>query len=388
MAPPPNLLHMPDQNPVSNVPDSSLHPEHAAVHAELAKAPGSLPNPEHHGLKQLPPPHIHWAKRIGLWGGAVIIIIVAVFAVGYMRFSWQQSALLLPAQVLPYPVAIVAGQWVSYADYQKDVPNISRYLERNSPPDAKANEPLPWDVRVRQLALNKMVGEALLAKLAKERNVTITETDVNQTFDAFVQQYSGTNNVEEDIQNLYGWTVAQFKEKVIRPQVYQQKLADSYIAEIRKEAEGVRAEVMADTKRFADIAKEKSDDVSATKGGQLEAIKTDALEEEYGTAAEAVGALKEGAISEVLETPRGFEILWLEKRTAGAKADDPATLMLRRILVTADVSAWLQDKVNTLAEEASVLLFEPRFRWEAKCGILEKDEPSCTEAATNTNTNQ
>ncbi len=362
-----------------------LHPDHEAVRSAIA-TPTELPNPEHHNLKQLPPPHVRWIRRVVIWGVGAIVVIVAVFAVGYLRFSWQRPALLFPARVLPYPVAIAGGAWISYYDYQQDIPNVSSYLERNYPPDAFEGQNLDRDTYTRKLILNKVIGESILARLGESKKIVITTEDIEKTYNDYVQQSGEPDKVPETIKALYGWTVEQFKEKLIRPQVIQDKLVEAYYGEVRSTLEGLRTQLNADVSKFADLAKEKSDDVSTSgKGGAL-TLTSKTLKEAYGEeAASVIEALAVNTVSSILETSRGLELIVVEKKEAAAKKDDGQNYTMRRIVLQLDPNTWLGDQVNQTAKEMRVVIFEPRFRWESECGVLTKDEPSCTQAASTSN---
>ncbi len=368
---------------------TDIHPDHQAVRDVLVKPDHELPNPAHPELKQLPPPHIHWLKRIGLWAGIVIVVIFLTLAVGFLRFSWQNKAVLWVAKYIPFPVAVVGGDFLSYNEYQADVPNIASFLERNATPDAAAQLNLTNDVYTRKIILNKMVGESVLDTLAKERKVTVTQVDIDQTYDGYVQQSGNATEVEDYIQKLYGWTVAQFKVKLIRPQVVQDKVAAAYFQERKDAMKAIREQVAKDSKSFADVAKVKSSDASALKGGLLDAMTTKQLEEAYGDAAKVLKALKVGEVTDVLETTRGYEIILLEKTEPAAKKADGTMYTLRRILQVPDFNTWLQDTVNVKVKATRVVLFEPRFRWEADCGVQAKTEPACNPVTgANTNTTQ
>jgi len=367
-----------------------LNPSHeTAVRAELAKPESAQPGGQPANLKSLPPPHIHWLKRIVLWVGIGIVVFALVMAVGFLRFSWQNPAVLWVARLIPFPVATIGGDWLSYYEYQTDVPNIASFLERNSPPDAAAQLKLSYDVYTRRIILNKMVGESVLDDIAKSRNVTVAQADIDSTYDGYVQQSGNAADVEQYIKQLYGWTVAQFKIKLIRPQVVQDKVAASYFQEVKDATKKIRDQVVKDTKTFGDVAKSSSDDASAVKGGVIDPLNTKQLEDAYGAdAAKAVQALKAGEVSQVLETSRGYEIVLLEKVEPAAKKADGNVYTLRRILKAPNFNTWIQDRVNEKVKKVRVMLFEPRFRWEPECGVQAKTEPLCTATAANTNSGQ
>jgi len=361
---------------------TELHPQHEAVRSEIAEA--KLSDPEHHDLKQLPPPHIHWLKRIGLGLIGLVLLVVIVFAIGYLRFSWQKGILLQPAKILSYPVAIVGGTWLSYYDYQVDVPNVKQYIERNSPPDASVTRQMSVDVYTRKIILNKMIGEEIINKIAKAEGVSVSESDIQASYDSYVQQ-SGTSaaEIETYIKTLYNWSVAEFKQKLVKPQAIQEALAKAYFAEVKKQVEQLRNSIATDPKTFGDVAKKESNDPSASNGGLLEAMNTAALKTNYADSITAIETLKVGEISAVLETSRGYEIVYLEKRVAAAKKADGEMFTLRRLVKTPGFNTWLQDQVNAEIKKNRVILFEPRFRWMADCGILTKTEPDCTTTSAN-----
>jgi hypothetical protein len=382
----------PTSSPITSTPpppkdNIGIHPEHEAVRQEIVGS-SPLPDPAHHGLKQLPAPHLHWLRRILLGLLILIVGLFVVFSVGYLRFGWQKKILLLPAKVLPFPVAIVNGTWLSYYDYQTDTPKIAGYLERyGNAPDTLAQLKITLDQQARKVDLNKIFGETILMKLAKQRNITIEQKDVDTAYDDYVKQSSEPAKVGELINTLYGWTEAQFKEKVVKAQVIQNKLAVSYFADIKTSAEQVRARVVKDPATFSEVAKTESQDATAVKGGEVSPILGKNLTTEYGDAKAEIEKLKKGDISPVLETSRGYEFVKLVDRLAETKKGDGDTYKLLRIVKVPNFNVWLQDEVNNLAKTSKVYLFEPRFRWEAECGVLLKSEPSCTDTSTTTNAN-
>ncbi|MFA6587575.1 MAG: peptidylprolyl isomerase [Patescibacteria group bacterium] len=361
---------------------TEIHPDHEAVRAEIAEA--KLPDPEHHDLKKLPPPHIHWLRRIAIWLGGLVVLLILVFAVGYLRFSWQNKILLWPAKVLPYPVSIVGGEWLSYYDYQADVPNITQYVERNSPPDAEVTRNMSLDVYSRKIILNKMIGEEIINKIGLAKKLTVTQADIDKTYQNYVTQAGSTEaEISDTIKTLYNWSVDEFKQKLISSQVIQEKLAESYFAEVKNQVEQLRTEILKDPKTFGEVAKTQSDDTSAAKGGLIEPMNTAALKTAYSDSAAQIESLKVGEISNVLETSRGYEIVYLEKKEAAKKTADGNMFTLRVISKMPDYNTWIQDLVNAEIKKSRIIVFEPRFRWEADCGILTKAEPSCKTTASN-----
>ncbi len=379
---------------------AEFHPDHEAVRNVIASEP-KLADPVHPELKKLPPPHLHWLWRIGIGVVGLIVVLFLTFAIGYMRFSWQKSWLLIPAKLVPFPVAIIGGHWISYYDYQSDVPNIESFLQRNETPDAAASRKIDENTYTRKVILNKDVGEAILDTIAAQQKVTVSSQDIQTTYDQYVQQSGNATDVAQYIRTLYNWSVDQFKLKLIRPQVVQDKLAQQFYNQAKQALTTIRDQVAATPSTFADVAKKESQDsATAGKGGAVDAMTTAQLETAYSTStatgsttsttdttpAKTIEAMKVGDISPVLSTSLGYEVVMLVKKGAAPKKADGTMYTISRIVKQPDFNTWLSDKVNTQATKDHVFLFEPRFRWEAACGILAKSEPSCS-ASTTTNTN-
>ncbi len=220
-------------------------------------------------------------------------------------------------------------------------------------------------IREREL-INKMIEDRAVEILAKERGIKVTKQMLDASVDRRIGEYGGGKAIKENLQKLYGWSLNDFKRKVVRPSLYREKLNDwldeNDGAEERKQSKA-RAEkarqAIAQGESFEDVANE----VNNTKnGGRLGWFKEEFLIKELRP---VVLRLKKGEASKVIETPLGFHIVKLNdtKEEDGEKLYDLSQIFFPKLTL----AEWLTDKIAKM--KVSVLLKE--YQWNAKSGMVE-----------------
>ncbi|MSR89706.1 hypothetical protein EXS53_02145 [Patescibacteria group bacterium] len=149
----------------------------------------------------------------------------------------------------------------------------------------------------------------------------------------------GIDKVKETLIKLYGWTVADFKEK-IQQSIVQKKLAEKILADdglnspAKKQIEDIKNQITAGAD-FADLAKKYSADGSASNGGDLGLVSKGQTVPEFEAAAFALG---EGQVSGVVKTQYGYHII----KVTGKEGEQ---VRVSHILIKgADLESWLKDQ--------------------------------------------
>ncbi|MBI5229690.1 MAG: peptidyl-prolyl cis-trans isomerase [Candidatus Magasanikbacteria bacterium] len=146
------------------------------------------------------------------------------------------------------------------------------------------------------------------------------------------------------IQESYGWSSAEFKQRVIMPFLLQQKVfsttstVDMMNAKARVRAEEVLAKVKEGKEKFEDLAKQYSQDGSAAQGGDLGWFEAETMVKPFSDAA---FALKPGETSDIVQSQFGFHIIKLLEREE--KKGKPARAHAAHILIRADTDQFLED---------------------------------------------
>ncbi len=190
---------------------------------------------------------------------AIIISVVALLAV--VVLAWWQ---LYPQQntstffyritrVLPLPVATVDGQSVPYSSYLSAFRSQEHYLQTKEGVDLYSKENKQQLDFIKRKALDDAVADSYAAKLAKERNITVTSERVDA---AIAHQRASRDGVTSQetydaiVMDHFSWTPAEARE------VTERKLLLQEVAyAIDKTAMTQRDQVLAKLKTEADFDK-------------------------------------------------------------------------------------------------------------------------------------
>lgn len=162
----------------------------------------------------------------------IIISIVALIAI--IAVSWWQ---LYPVQntstffyritkVLPLPVANVDGQDVPYSDYLMGFRSQEHYLQFKEGVDLYNKEnksQLEW---IKRRAMNDAIADNYAVKLAKEKNISVTDKQIDEAIKRQRQSRDGITSQETYdaiVLDHFDWTPAEAREvtkhKLLRQEV-------------------------------------------------------------------------------------------------------------------------------------------------------------------------
>ena len=288
-------------------------------------------------------------KNLGL-GILLGLVLVAVVAVGVLTYGGYKKgwggASTAVMRALSLPAASVDGQAIKVSDYLDDLASAKRFFAKSAANDPQAAVPSELDLR--SGVLDRLIENVVLEEQTKAFKVTVTKEDLDKEFETLVAQMPGEDPAAQ-IMDLYGWTVDQFKEKVMRPYLLSQRLAEAYASDPSITAESeVTARGLLDRVKagedFAQLARENSDDPgSAVQDGDLGWFAKGTMVQEFE---EAAWKLKPGEVSDLVKTKFGYHIIKLTDE----KKDDSGTvteLKASHILVSfPDVNAFLQKKLE------------------------------------------
>jgi parvulin-like peptidyl-prolyl isomerase len=200
---------------------------------------------------------------------------------------------------------------------------------------------------IQQMVLDRLERAVLIEQLAKEYQVDASEEEINDLFDTEVVAGGNREDVLKNIQDMYGWDENKFKSYVLREVVLRKKIFekvlqdDKYMQPARTKAQEVLDKAKSGDYDFADLAKEYSEDSSATDGGNLGSFSKGEMVPEFENAA---FTLEEDEISDLVQTDYGFHIILVTD-----KKEDQVTAS--HILVR---TPTLDDVINERKAESSI----------------------------------
>jgi hypothetical protein len=299
-------------------------------------------------------------------GMLVAIAFVASLIVAYVV---PRSSAFVERMVshLPYPAVFIGGDAFSFRTLADNMASIKRFYESQDfsqvglRVDFSTEEGQKrFKVREKEV-LNKMIEDEAVMRLARDRDISVSDDTVKEGLRRKMEEYGSGSGVRQNLEKLYGWTLSDFEEKVVRPSLYEEKLRERFAEEAdisgrAKERIEAAQKMLRDGTDFADVAKQYSEGLTAADGGDLGWFTLSDLAPELRT---PVSAQKIGVASDVIESALGFHIVRIEEKKKDGGKD---LYRLRQIFTKKQMFAdWLTAQMK----EMSIFVLSPEYVWNA-----------------------
>ena len=237
---------------------------------------------------------------------SVIALILITAFIWWQLYPQQNSSTFFYriTRVLPMPVAVVDGETVQYGHYLVGVRSSLHYLETKEGVNLRAPDSKGQVDYYKRRWLNDTIADAYASKIAHEKNIKVTDQQVN---DAITFQRKSTNGEASEetydaiIRDHFGWTPNEARE------VTSRKLLRQIVAyTIDQNATDKRDKVVAMLKTESDF-----DKIALAVGGSGDGKVTSGVtplvprtNQDGGLAAKA-STLQKGQVSEVFKSSSG-----------------------------------------------------------------------------------
>ena len=195
--------------------------------------------------------------------GAALIGFFIYCSFALYRYYQYNTFVYRVTQVVPFPIAKVGNSYVDYENYLFEVRHYMHYYQTQQPQNNSGNTSQLQQFR--KQALNDVVNNAYVKKLAAQNNVSVSDKEVDDRI-AIVraQNRLGSNDKVflDVLRDYWGWSLADFKRS-LKEQMLTEKVAAKLDTATNKRAEVALAQIQSG-QDFAAVAKAVSDD-SATK---------------------------------------------------------------------------------------------------------------------------
>lgn len=319
--------------------------------------------------------------RLNVLGYALLAFVVFLF-VATLVFVYgiphKNATLENITERLPYPIAVIGyKETVSLRALADNIQSVKRFYENQDFSKVGLRVDFSTDegkkrflVRKKEV-FNKMIEDATIMLLARERGITITKEAVNEGVRRKLDEYGSEENVKKDLERLYGWTLDDFENKVVLPSLYEEKLQERFLKEEDTTSQAETKIHLAETALksgtdFDKVANQYSDGRTAGEGGDLGwFVISDLAPELRGP----VLSQKIGITGSVIESSLGYHILLIEEE----KKENGAQLYhLKQVFAKKKLFAdWLSEQMRA----QSIFILSPDFRWNADTAQAEfRDE--------------
>lgn len=309
----------------------------------------------------------------------IVIIFIAVSSIlAYGTNSEIGSKIAAKmSKVIPFPAAIIGWNHVVFlSDVQDNLMSVEKFYQSQNFAEegmrvdfTTQNGKKRLKIKEKEI-IDKMVEDKIIEILAKERGITISDKDVDKAVTQKLNEFGTADEVKKDLSFSYGWSIDDFKQKVVLPSMYSSALAEKIVssdADNSKAKEKINQaqKQLEDGKDFSEVVRNYSEGSSKEKDGQLGWVKKAQVVPEL-QAALFESSLKKNSI---IESSIGFHIVQIDDKKKDAGED---ILQLRQIFVAKNTFAdWLEKQKKQV--RVSVPLSD--FIWDAKTGVIDfKDE--------------
>lgn len=280
----------------------------------------------------------------------VVVLFVGVMGVGIYAGSWEDAFTTAFTKVVPYPAAMVNGRVVFYHNYLEQLSIVEKYQKEFKKVDFKSEDGKKVLTQIRKDTMGRLVEDTLVNAEAAKLNVTVSSKELTDSFNQLVTSNGGETSFASVLKQYYGLTPNEFKDEIYKSRLLRQKVAEKYASDesVNADAKAKAEEVLVKVKAgedFATLAKQYSQDTTASAGGDLGFFGKGKMVPEFETAA---FALKPGEVSGLVKTVYGYHII----KVAEIKGDE---IRASHILIkTKDFNTWLSDSVASAKKKIYV----------------------------------
>ncbi len=307
--------------------------------------------------------------------GLIVFLIVYVIGAGISIYVFNADNKLIrkTLQVIPYPVASWGTNIITENKLKSELDSARMFYENQDFSDLGMRVDFSTEDGKKRLAikekniLNKLIENQLIENEAKKRGLAINPEDISQAVSRKMQEYGSEDYLKNNLTKLYGWTIADFEDNIVKPDMYKEKLftdiqdKDSARTEAKNKINLALNELNA-KKDFATVAQKYSEGESAKSQGELGWFdKSEMLPE----IALSIFNLKKGERSGIIESSLGFHIIMVEDRKV---ENGTEMLQLKQIFVRANnFSDWLDAYVKGF----NIHIFSKDMYWNETDGQVE-----------------
>ncbi len=167
-------------------------------------------------------------KLFGILAGILIVVALGGAATGvawamYVNHS-EGPVVRSVAGALPIPAGKVGEHTILYRDYLDAVDTMRVFLASDAAKEQGID--LTVDEELLENVYERLLNEAALEDVANEQGVTVTDAELLTFFsEVHAVASSTTSDIGTYLLETYGWNEEEFREKILRPALLEQKFA-------------------------------------------------------------------------------------------------------------------------------------------------------------------
>lgn len=248
---------------------------------------------------------------ISLMVGLVSFIILFT-TITVMLYKTKSTAPYLQkvTRVVPFPIARIGSDFVSYEDYLFEVNHYAYYYKNQQKLDFNSTSGKEQIAEYKKRALDKVINDAYVKQIAKKNNITVTDKEVDQALTILKSQNrlgASDEEFQTTLREYWDWSVNDFKRS-LKLQILNQKVLEYLDKDTKAKADEAYAKLQAGTP-FDQLATQVSEDtVTKAQGGSIGLVDKNNKDISPFTV-EAIYRLEPGQYSKPVNIGYGLEIV-------------------------------------------------------------------------------
>lgn len=314
-------------------------------------------------------------KKIALRTGVIVLscvgasVVITICLVGYLFPTGNRLGDIVRG-TMPLPLVMDGYHGlITTKELSENIRSVRRFYENQDFSQYGLRIDFSTEDGRRRLlirekdVLNKMYEDSIIIRLAHEQGIVVTKEAAHDGVRRKLEEYGGTvENVETSLDRLYGWTMSDFEEKVVLPDLYQERLIEKYdknvehksqaenrIQEARKALDGGVS--------FGEVVAQYSEGRTKSEGGELGWFLLKNLSKALQP---SVAKQKVGTVGSVLESEIGFHIIVVEETR---QEGNQTAYRLKQIFTKKKTAAdWLVERMRA----SPPVIFSREYVWDAE----------------------
>ncbi len=271
----------------------------------------------------------------------LIYFVIGLPVLGYMVYAKHAEGvpLAVASTLYPFPVATVGNDTILLKPFSDRLAYLKFFSKQTQ-------QSLPSAGDLRQQVIDKLIDESVIRQWANKEGITVTNQDINATYDKIIKDKGSEGDVKTVLSQLYNLNDKEFK-RLIPDLLYREKIETNLLERVHVRhillpsedvAKKVRGEV--DFTNFNDKAKQYSQDkTTRDAGGDLGFFDRAKAEKLSPELAKVMFELQASQISGPIKTQYGYHLIWVVEKTGKEKktfeewlTDKRAQTKIRRFL--------------------------------------------------------
>jgi len=202
---------------------------------------------------------------------ATVLVLTSVSVLLFYRQQTTSRFMYQVSKVVPFPVARIGNDLVSYENYLFELRHYIHYYETQQKLSFETEAGRDQLSSYKKRALDDVVSLAYVKLMANELGVGVTESEIDEQIRIAREQNrlgSSDDILEDVLRNYWNWSVKDFRRSLSN-ELLIQKVTRALDPETESRARQVLAKLEAG-EDFAEVAREHSDDpITADSGGEF-----------------------------------------------------------------------------------------------------------------------